>query len=68
MAERGQRGGSLGDRSTVELMTLMLTAAVCLCIIGMSGGLTVLEIVDPSIDTAAAFAVLSNVLSAVLGA
>lgn len=58
----------LGDRSTIELMVLMLTTTVCLGLLLIGAGITVIELVNPEADTSVAVAGLGSVLGTLLGA
>jgi hypothetical protein len=58
----------MAERSTIELMVLILTVTVCATILLIGGGIAVSELIHPEVDTSAAASGLAQVLSMILGA
>lgn len=61
-------GFGLGDRSTIELMVLALTATICLSLLLLGGAIALIEVVHPEVDTSVAVNSMTDVLSMILGA
>ena len=57
----------LRDRSTGDLMVLMIAATICLMVVGTMGTIVVVEIVNPSVDTSGASRQITEVLSTLIG-
>lgn len=57
----------LRDRSTGDLMVLMIAATICLMVVGTMGTVVVVEIVNPSVDTSSASRQITEVLSTLIG-
>lgn len=56
------------NRSTIDLMILLLTATVCLAILFTGAYLAVLKLTNPGQDTTSAQEGLTSMISGVLGA
>ena len=56
------------ERSVIEILVLMFTFVVGLCIVGLGGAVAVIEIRDPAVDTTDAVIALGGLISTILGA
>lgn len=57
----------LGDRSTTDLLVLLIAGTIATAVLLVVVGVTILEIVDSSIDTAGAAALIGQILNTLVG-
>jgi hypothetical protein len=57
-----------GDRSTTEIVVLMLTILVCIVLILVILGIVILRIIHPELDLKGAGDAIFNMISTIIGA
>ena len=65
--EEPRRRARLRDRSTGDLMVLMIAGTICLMVVGTMGTIVVVEIVNPKTDTSEASRQISDIVNTLIG-
>jgi len=61
------RRARLRDRSTGDLMVLLIAGTICFMVVGTAAAVVVVEIVNPKIDTSTATRQISDVINTLIG-
>lgn len=57
----------LRDRSTSDLLVLMIAGVVCVIVVGSTGVLIVGEIIDPDVDRSDAASQINDIINTLIG-
>lgn len=55
------------ERSTTDLLILLIGATICIAVLGTGAAIAVIEITDPTVDTTAAVNAVSDLLNTLVG-
>jgi len=57
----------LRERSTTDLLILMIAGTICICVIGALAAIAASELIDPDTDTSGAANAVADVINTLIG-
>lgn len=55
------------DRSTTDLLILMIAGTICFSVLATGATVSVIEIIDPTVDTSNVVGIISDIINTLIG-